>query len=114
MKSIRLGLKLMNSVGEGVVRAALKAVGPEVRDTVRIALTPASPIALTVKARQQLQASAYDPSGAVIDGTIFVWQSSNPGFAEVDANGLVTGKAIGTADITATAAGKSAQATVNV
>ena len=43
------------------------------------------------------------------------WTSSNSAIATVDSNGLVTGKAIGTATITATTtSGKNAKSTINV
>jgi len=102
MKSIRLGLKLMNAFGEGVVRAALKAAGPEVCDTVRIEITPASPIPLAANATQQLHANAYDPAGGAIAGKSFVWNSSDAAVATVDPSGMVTAKAAGRATITAT------------
>ncbi len=43
-----------------------------------------------------------------------VWKSSNSQIAEVDSNGTVTGIAYGTAEVTATIAGKSASVSVTV
>lgn len=114
MKSIRLGLKLMNAVGEGVVRGALDIVGPDVRDTVTITIAPPSPIALAKNATQSLQATAFDSAGVMIDGKSVTWRSSDAAVAVVDTAGRVTAKAAGTADITATADGVTAAATVTV
>jgi hypothetical protein len=104
----------MNAVGEGVVRAALKTVGPQVRDVVRIELAPPSPIALAANATQQLQATAYDPAGGAIGGKHFLWQSSNSAVAVVNMAGMVTAKAAGTATIAVTAEYAFAEATVIV
>jgi hypothetical protein len=114
MKSIRLGLKLMNAVGEGVVRGALDIVGPDVRDAVTIEIAPPSPIALALNATQSLQAEAFDSAGVVIDGKSFAWRSSDAAVAVVDTAGRVTAKTAGTADITATADGVTAATTVKV
>lgn len=43
-----------------------------------------------------------------------IWKSDNPSVASVDSSGVVTGISYGTATVTATVSGKSAQATVSV
>jgi len=53
----------------------------------------------------QLAASARDASGAEMAGVALTWTSSAPSVAEVSSAGLVTGRAEGTATITAQAAG---------
>lgn len=65
-----------------------------------------------------ISATGKDSSGAVV--LLFpaklTWQSAAPGIASVDANGLVTGIALGSADIsvTDTESGKTAKTTVTV
>ena len=114
MKSISLGLKLMNAVGDGVVRAALRTVGLLLRDTAWIVVTPASPSALAVKETKLLEAKAFDSASVVIEGKRFAWKSGNPAVAEVDPTGLVTAKTTGTADVSATADGVTGTVTVSV
>ncbi len=54
-------------------------------------------------------------TGNIINGLNFLWQSNNNSFVEVNSTGTVTGKAYGTADITASSSGiQSAPATVQV
>lgn len=62
--------------------------------------TAASPLKLNAGATRQIKAS-YQTAGIAVAS--LGWQSSNPRVAAVDANGLVTGVAPGTATITATA-----------
>lgn len=62
----------------------------------------------------QLTAVAKDASGATLGGRKFSWTTSSAQVATVNASGLVTGVADGTATITATSEGKSASATITV
>ncbi len=52
-----------------------------------------------------LSASATNRSGSVIAGTTFVWSSADPAIASVSNAGVVTGGAVGTTTIKATAGG---------
>lgn len=52
---------------------------------------------------QQFTASAFDAADEPITNATFVWSSSAPEVASVDANGLATGLAVGEAQIIATA-----------
>jgi hypothetical protein len=80
------------------------------RDPVKVQVVSSvvvtSPIGarLAVGRSAQLVASARDESGAEIAGVALTWTSSAPGVAEVSSAGLVTGRAEGTATITAQAA----------
>ena len=69
--------------------------------------SPAEPSALAEPLRSgevlQLSAEALDENGRPIPGVVFSWESSNTSVATVDATGLVTGVAEGTATITASA-----------
>lgn len=67
-----------------------------------ISITPDSATLETVGATVQLEAMVYDTGGSAIPGATVVWSSNDPAVATVDANGLVTAVASGTALITAT------------
>ncbi len=79
-----------------------------------VAVAPATVSLNVVGATIQLTASAYDASGQAMAGKTFTWTSSNDSVAKVDASGLVTAMAGGSATVTATAAGKSGSASVTV
>ncbi|MDF1504266.1 Ig-like domain-containing protein [Roseisolibacter sp. H3M3-2] len=78
-----------------------------------VAITPAGGTVL-VGRTLQLAAAARDANGATLSGRAVAWTSSADSVARVDANGLVTGVAAGSATITATSEGKSATASVAV
>jgi len=71
-------------------------------ETASVTVTPAT-ATIDIGATQQLTAEALDASGSAC-GTV-AWLSLDATVATVDANGLVTGVAAGTADVTATAGG---------
>ncbi len=60
-------------------------------------------LSLATSPTVQLTATCLDGSNAPIAGRKIQWSSSDPTIATVDANGLVTAKAAGTASISATA-----------
>jgi hypothetical protein len=62
----------------------------------------------------QLSATARDAAGNVVSPTTFTWASSNESAATVSAGGAVSGVAVGSATITAAAAGRSGSAAVQV
>ena len=62
----------------------------------------------------QLTAEAFDENGHAVAGAEFSWESSDAAVATVDASGLVTGVAAGTATITASAGEASGSAVVTV
>ena len=65
-----------------------------------ITVTPPTPT-ITVEGTAQLSATARDVDGEIVSSATFVWSSFNEPVATVDANGLVTGVAPGTAIIDA-------------
>ena len=73
---------------------------------------PADTVALGDTLR--LVAEAFDENGHVVEGAEFGWSSSNGSVAVVDASGLVTGLAEGTAAITATAGEASGKSEITV
>ena len=62
----------------------------------------------------QLTAEAFDENGEAVAGVEFSWESSDAAIATVDAGGLVTGVAVGTATITASVGGAQGTAEITV
>src|SRR5439155_22363426 len=87
------------------------------------ALTPPGPVAevhtnqeaasVPDGATVQLPATPKDPTGLPASGTV-TWASNNAALATVSTSGLVTGRVVGTAAVTATSGGQSGSATVTV
>jgi hypothetical protein len=69
---------------------------------------------VAVGATFQLRATARDASGNEVMGRTMTWASANTGVATVSSSGLVRGVAGGSAQITATADGKSGTAAITV
>ena len=78
-----------------------------------VALTPASGTVF-VGRTMTLVAAPKDAAGNALTGRAVTWTSSADSIARVDANGIVTGVAAGTAIITAAAEGKTATTTLAV
>jgi uncharacterized protein YjdB len=62
----------------------------------------------------QFLAIPLDASGTALGGRVVTWASSNSAIATVDASGVATGVAAGSATITATSEGQSGNATLTV
>ena len=90
--------------------ATITVTNPPLHHIIVTPLNPHVKIGNTV----QLSATGYDASNNVIPGITFTWTSSNKGKATVSTTGLVTGIDDGTADITASASGKSGKTKVTV
>jgi trimeric autotransporter adhesin len=78
-----------------------------------ISLSPSGPSVVT-GATVQLSATLKDAAGNTLTGRPVTWSSSSAGVASVSAAGVVTGLAAGSATVTATSEGRSAQAAVTV
>jgi len=78
-----------------------------------IQITPAAP-SVAVRQTVGLTAAVRDATGVDIPNVPVSWTSSDPSIATVDAGGLVTGVAVGTAAVRATAGGVAQSATVTV
>jgi uncharacterized protein YjdB len=63
---------------------------------------------------RQLSAVARDASNTAVPGVPFQWSSASTGIATVDGNGLVTGVAAGTVNISAAVGTVSGSASVSV
>jgi len=68
----------------------------------------------TAGSTAQFTGIAYDAAQNTLEGRAIIWTTSNAGVATVDANGLMTAVAAGSATITGTSEGKSDAATVSV
>jgi trimeric autotransporter adhesin len=73
-----------------------------------------SPASVQVGATVALTATVVDSSGAVVTGASITWSSSNLTVATVSPTGVVTGRSVGSATITATSGGKSGSANIAV
>ena len=78
-----------------------------------VSVTP-NAATLQVSGTTQLTATAYDGAGNTLPARVPSWSSSNPSVATVSSTGRVTAVAQGTATITATIDGKSANAAITV
>src|SRR6266542_5257440 len=81
-----------------------------------VAAVDVAPPSATVPAGQtvQLTATPKDSSGNPLAGRAVTWASGSTSIATVNASGLVTGVAAGSATITATSEGKSGSAAITV
>ena len=77
-----------------------------------VTVLPPSPDTVFIGYTTQLSAVTKDAGGGTLTGRVVTWQSDNTAAATVDATGLVTGVAAGTANITATSEGKSGSVTL--
>ena len=115
------GLVTGKSVGGPVV---ITATSEGKSGTSSVTVTPApvasvdvtpSPASMVVGTTLQLTATPKDAAGNALTGRTVTWGTSDATLATVDANGLVTGKAVGgPVTITATSEGKSGSSAVTV
>ena len=114
------GSGLVMAAGNGTATITATAGGVSGSATVTVAqevsTVTVSPVADTVVGGDtlRLSAEATDENGHAVAGAEFSWESSDAGVATVDASGLVTGVAEGTATITASAGTPSGSAIVTV
>ena len=78
-----------------------------------VTVTPAS-ASIQQGQTVQLTATPKDVNGNALTGRVVTWSSSNTAVASVNASGLVTSGAAGSATITATSEGKSGTAAITV
>jgi CubicO group peptidase (beta-lactamase class C family) len=98
------------ATSEGRSGSASVTVTPVPVATVRLSLALSS---IEVGQSTAATAQALDANGAVLSGRAVTWASASPNIATVS-NGQVTAIAPGTAQITATIEGRSANATITV
>jgi uncharacterized protein YjdB len=102
--SVRVRATAEGSSGEAELAVTAAAVAT-------VEVTPPSS-SVTIGGTVQLTATAKAQDGSTVPGRTFVWASDNTNVASVNAQGLVTGHALGDVTITATADGRSGSARV--
>jgi len=93
--------------------SGLASVTVSDRDVASVQLLPAA-MFIRVGATGVLEARTLDSQGGALTGRPIVWTTSNSQVATVDATGIVTARAAGTATITATSEGRSGSAVITV
>ena len=109
------GAATITAMCEGVTgAAAVTVMWPVVPAPVAsVAVSPLS-ATMQVNAATRLTATPKDADDNALTGRTVTWTSSNTAVATVDGTGLVTGRSLGAATITATCEGKSGISTVTV
>ncbi len=112
---------VVTGVAVGTLQIAASAQGISGIGTVTVTPKPVGSIIVTpthatirVATTLQLSDTVKDQSGNVLTGQTVTWKSDSTGTVSVDANGLITGRVVGTATITASVGGKSATAAIIV
>ncbi|HOI58931.1 MULTISPECIES: Ig-like domain-containing protein [unclassified Methanoculleus] len=111
---------VFSAVADGTT--TVTATAGNITGTAAVTVTTASsgvavsPSAITLDRgdSQQFTATVYDPEGNVTPGAEVTWESSDEAVGTIDADGLFTAVAEGTATITATAENETGTATVTV
>lgn len=111
VRGVREGSALITATSEGKTASLQVNVSPAPIATIAVTLT--DPKRFVTQTTQAI-ADVRDANGVALTGRQLVWTSSNTNVATVNANGLVTAIAPGSADIIATGEGKTAKATVTV
>lgn len=78
-----------------------------------VQISPADPF-VNVGSALQLTATPKDAEGRALTGRSVTWSSGNPGVLTVDSTGLVGGRSLGSAIVTATVDGTSGMTSVSV
>src|SRR5258705_3668371 len=115
------GNGLVSAVAPGQTQVIATAGGKTAQAAVTVAPTPVATVSvapltqtIAVGATLQLTPTTRHANNNVLTGRVITWGTSNQTKATVDANGLVTGVAAGTANITATSEGKSGQSQITI
>ncbi|MHB8734208.1 MAG: beta strand repeat-containing protein [Terriglobales bacterium] len=107
---ITAGTATVTATSGAVTSNSATITGLDPVATIAIAPTSAT---VGVGLTQQFTATAKGATGNLLSGLTLTWASSNTAALTIDANGLATGKAVGTANITASASGVSSTVTSN-
>ena len=100
--------------GSPVMSSPLPTIAVLAGAVAQVLVAPATAALAALGQTQQFAAVAQDANGDVVPGQAFTWTSDNPLVGRVDAGGIVTAVANGSATITATAAGVAGSATLTV
>jgi uncharacterized protein YjdB len=112
---------VVTGVAQGTVQIAASAGGTSGMAIITVLPPPVSSVSVSpshativLPGTAQLTATPLDANHTPLDTRTVTWASNVPNVANVDASGLVTGVAAGSATITATSEGQSASATIVV
>lgn len=109
--AVAAGSSTMTATVSGIPGTSSVTVTPV--PVASVVLTPPT-ASIDIGATLQLSATSKDAAGNTLTGRAATWVSDNTSIASVDANGLVTGAAVGSAKITVTVEGISASSTITV
>jgi uncharacterized protein YjdB len=101
----------ITATSEGKTASAAVLVNPV--PVASVGVSPAS-ASVVVGGTVPLTATPQDANGNPLSGRTVMWSSSNPLVASVNASGLVTGVANGSANVVATSEGQGGMATIDV
>lgn len=110
---------LASGLAEGTATITASAAGIskgaslQVKQIAAISISPAD-VTISRTGSRQFSATARDTDGMALSGATFTWSSDNPNIISINASGLASGQAEGTATITASADGIIGTTTVNV
>lgn len=112
---------VVTGVAPGTVQIAASAGGSSGIANITVLPPPVASVSVSppldtivLPGTAQLSATVFDAQHNPLTGRTVTWSSNMPNVANVDANGLVTGVAPGSATITATSEGQAGTATVVV
>jgi uncharacterized protein YjdB len=112
---------LITGVAAGTATITATSEGKSGSTTVVVTVAPVNSVTIAptsanvvIGQTTTLAATVKDANGTVLTDRPVAWNSANPTVATVSATGVVSGVAVGTATITASAEGKNALATVTV
>ena len=111
LTGVAVGSAQVTATSEGVSTVvSVTVVAPPVTS---VTVTPA-PVSVEVGLTTPLTAVTKGAGGTVLPGRVVTWLSSNPSVVTVSASGVLTGVAVGSAQVTATSEGISTVVTVTV
>ena len=112
---------IVTGMAVGSTEIAASVNGKSGIATITVEKTPVASVVVTPPqlnvapgTRTQLTAVTYDAAQNPLTGRAITWSTSNAAVATVDANGMMTAVAIGSASITATAEGKIGVSAITV
>ncbi|HKR09471.1 MAG TPA: Ig-like domain-containing protein [Gemmatimonadaceae bacterium] len=111
--AVATGTANIIATGEGKTGSATLTVTPAPVVTVTVS-PPSATLVLGITPTQQISAVTKDANGNTLAGRVVTWSSNNTAAATVDANGLVTAVAAGSATITATSEGQTGTSSITV
>jgi uncharacterized protein YjdB len=111
VRGVAAGSVTITATSEG--KSGTAAITAIVVPVASVTVSPAT-ASIAVGGTRQLTAAPKDSAGNTLTGRVVTWASDNTAVATVDANGLVSGVAAGSANITATSEGKSGSAAIAV